>query len=131
MKKDPEIKSSTEAFEKALRDGKKGKGKYVLRLFVSGMTPSSLKAIQNLKEICREHLEGRYELEVIDIYQRPEMGKSDQIIAAPTLIKKLPEPIRKFIGDLSDREKVLLGLNLIPQEPEPTDEAIGLLSTQS
>ncbi|RJQ63790.1 MAG: thiol-disulfide isomerase [Desulfobacteraceae bacterium] len=114
MKKDNEIKSSTEEFEEALKNAKKEN--YVLRLFVSGMTPSSLKAIQNLKEICREHLDGRFELEVIDIYQRPEMGKMDQIIAAPTLIKMLPEPIRKFIGDLSDREKILMGLNIIPKK---------------
>jgi circadian clock protein KaiB len=84
------------------------------------MTPSSLKAIQNLKEICREHLEGRFELEVIDIYRQPEMGKSEQIIAAPTLIKKLPLPLRKFIGDLSDRKKILMGLNIIPKKTGST-----------
>jgi len=118
MKKD-EYKSATEAFEKALKNAEKRK--YVLRLFVSGMTPGSLKAIQNIREICREHLEGRFELEVIDIYQQPDLGKSEQVIAAPTLVRKLPEPIRKFIGDLSDRDKVLLGLNIYPKEPDSTD----------
>jgi circadian clock protein KaiB len=119
MKKNDEFKSATEAFEKALKDTEKGK--YVLRLFVSGMTPGSLKAIQNIKEICREHLEGRFELEVIDIYQQPDLGKGEQIIAAPTLVKKLPLPLRRFIGDLSDRDKVLLGLNIYPKKPDSTD----------
>jgi circadian clock protein KaiB len=104
---------STEAFEAALKNVQKGQA-YRLRLFVSGMTPSSLKAIKNIREICGQYLEGICDLEVIDIYQDPERGRQDQIIAAPTLVKHLPEPLRKFIGDLSDREKILVGLDLVP-----------------
>lgn len=85
---------------------------YVLKLYVTGMTPRSSKAIMNIRRICEEHLKGRYELEVIDIYQQPILAKGEQIIAAPTLIKKLPLPIRKFIGDMSDTERILLGLDL-------------------
>lgn len=76
------------------------------------MTPGSLKAIANIKKICEEHLQGRYELEIIDIYLRPVLAQDEQIIAAPTLIKKLPLPLRKFIGDMSQTEKILLGLDL-------------------
>ena len=108
------VKSSTDAFEKALTE----KGHYILKLFVSGMTPSSLRAIRNIREICRVHLAGRYELEVIDIYQQPELGKQEQIVAAPTLLKKLPTPLQQFIGDLSNTEKILVGLNIISKEPE-------------
>jgi len=87
-------------------------GNYVLRLYVSGMTPNSLKAIENVRKICAEHLEGRYQLEIIDIYQQPIFAKEGQIIAAPTLVKELPPPLRKFIGDLSQTEKILLGLDV-------------------
>jgi circadian clock protein KaiB len=110
MKTDPEERTATASFEQALANDRQER--YVLRLFVSGMTASSLRAIQNIKRICREHLAGRVDLEVIDVYQQPGLGKSEQIVAAPTLIKKLPLPLRRFIGDLSDRDKVLLGLNV-------------------
>lgn len=86
---------------------------YLLRLYVVGMTPNSLRAITNIKKICEEHLQGRYELQVIDIYQNPVLAKGEQIIAAPTLIKKLPLPLQKFIGDMSQTEKILLGLDLL------------------
>lgn len=86
--------------------------KYVLRLYLTGSTSRSILALTNLKKICEEYLEGRYELEVIDLYQKPSLAKGDQIIAAPTLIKKLPLPFRRIIGDMSDKEKVLLGLDL-------------------
>ena len=86
--------------------------KYVLRLYVTGTTPRSQRAIVNIRKICEEHLEGRYELEVIDIIQHPTLAKGEQIIAAPTLIKKLPMPIRRFIGDMSQTERILLGLDL-------------------
>ena len=86
--------------------------KYVLRLYVTGSTSRSFLAISNLKKICEEYLEGRYELEVIDLYQKPGLAKGDQIIAAPTLIKKLPLPFRRIIGDMSNKEKVLVGLDL-------------------
>jgi circadian clock protein KaiB len=99
-----------EKFEKKL--GKPKKEKYVLRLYVTGMTPKSTRAISNIKKICEEHLNGRYDLQVIDIYQQPTLAKGEQIIAAPTLIKRLPLPLRKFIGDMSNTEKILLGLDL-------------------
>jgi circadian clock protein KaiB len=87
--------------------------RYLLRLYVTGMTSRSSRAVSNLRAICDEYLEGRYDLEVIDIYQQPVLAKGEQIIAAPTLIKKLPLPIRRIIGDMSNRERVLLGLDLI------------------
>ena len=87
--------------------------RYVLRLYVTGMTSRSSRAVDNLKTICDEYLEGRYDLEVIDIYQQPVLTKGEQIVAAPTLIKKLPLPMRRIIGDMSNREHVLLGLDLI------------------
>ena len=87
--------------------------RYVLRLYVTGMTPRSARAIKNLQAICDEYLEGRFDLEVIDIYQQPVLAKGEQIIAAPTLIKQLPLPMRRIIGDMSDRERVLIGLDLI------------------
>ena len=77
------------------------------------MTPKSIKAIENIRKICEENLQGRYELEVIDIYQQPAIAKKEEIIAAPTLIKKLPLPLRKFIGDMSNEEKILIGLDLV------------------
>jgi circadian clock protein KaiB len=85
---------------------------YVLRLYVTGMTAKSKLAIQTIKKICEEHLKDRYDLEVIDIYRHPVLARGDQIIAAPTLIKKLPRPLRRFIGDMTDREKIILGLDL-------------------
>jgi len=103
-------KESTRVFEMTLK--KPRKEKYTLRLYVTGVTPKSIRAIRNIKEICEEHLNGHYNLEVIDIYQQPVLGQGEQIIAAPTLIKKLPLPLRRFIGDMSDREKILLGLDI-------------------
>jgi circadian clock protein KaiB len=88
-------------------------GEYVLRLFVTGMTTRSSRAVNNLRIICDEYLEGRYELEVIDIYQQPALTKGEQIVAAPTLIKKFPLPMRRIIGDMSNRDGVLLGLDLV------------------
>lgn len=88
--------------------------KYILRLFVTGTTVRSQHAIANMRHICEEFLAGRYDLEVIDIYQEPEKTRDLQIVATPTLVKVLPEPLRKIIGDLSDKEKVLAGLNLAP-----------------
>jgi circadian clock protein KaiB len=111
MKKNDES-DSTEEFTNSLEST--GKEKYVLRLYVTGMTPKSLHAIENIRKICEENLQGRFELEVVDVYQHPEFARTEQIIAAPTLIKKLPLPLRKFIGDMSDKEKILIGLNIIP-----------------
>jgi circadian clock protein KaiB len=105
----PKFKSAQEA-EAALKEW--GQENYVLRLYVAGMTPNSLRAIDNIKEICEEHLRGRYELQVIDLYQQPVLAQGEQIIAAPTLLKKLPLPLRKIIGDMSNTERVLVGLDL-------------------
>ena len=89
-------------------------GQYKLRLFITGSTPRSTRAIENMRRICAENLEGRFDLEVVDVYQNPEATKELQIIATPTLVKILPEPLRRIIGDLSDRERVLAGLDLAP-----------------
>ncbi len=86
--------------------------KYVLRLYVSGSTLKSAVAVANIKRICEEHLKNRYDLEVIDIYQQPNLARDDQIVAVPTLIKRLPPPLRRLIGDMSDLNKVLFGLDL-------------------
>ena len=88
---------------------------YTLRLYVAGQTPKSLAAFANLKRICEEHLAGRYTIEVIDLLEHPQLAKGDQIFAIPTLVRRLPEPLRKIIGDLSDTEKVLVGLDLRPR----------------
>jgi circadian clock protein KaiB len=83
-----------------------------LRLYVAGQTPKSLSALANLKKICREHLQGRYRLHVIDLLQTPQLAQGDQILAIPTLVRNLPQPMRKIIGDLSDTERVLVGLDV-------------------
>lgn len=88
--------------------------RYILRLFVTGTTARSQRAISNMRRICEEHLAGQYDLEVIDVYQHPEKTRELQVVATPTLVKVLPEPLRRIIGDLSDRERVLAGLNLTP-----------------
>jgi circadian clock protein KaiB len=93
--------------------------RYILRLYITGMTPQSVRAIANIKKICEEHLQGRYELEVVDLYQQPQLAKGEQIIAAPTLIKKLPLPLRRIIGDMSKTERVLVGLDLREKELWP------------
>jgi circadian clock protein KaiB len=85
---------------------------YQLRLYVAGQTPKSVLALANLKQICEEHLRGRYEIEVIDLRQDPQLASGDQILAVPTLVRRLPEPIKKIIGDLSNTERVLVGLDL-------------------
>jgi circadian clock protein KaiB len=88
------------------------RAEYILRLYVTGSTPRSLKAISNLKRFCEEYLHDHYELQVIDIYKNPDAAREAQIIAAPTLIKRLPAPLRRFIGDLSNKEKLLVGLEI-------------------
>lgn len=87
---------------------------YELRLYVAGNTPKSLSALSNLKRYCEEHLKDKYTIEVIDLLVKPQLAEGDQILAIPTLVKKVPEPIRKIIGDLSNEEKVLVGLNIRP-----------------
>jgi circadian clock protein KaiB len=105
--------SKTAAFEEAL--AKPDGLQYELRLYVTGMTSRSARAIANIKQICEEHLEGRYDLQIIDLYQQPVLAEGDQIIAVPTLIKKLPLPLRRIMGDLPDRQPVLIGLDLKPK----------------
>lgn len=83
-----------------------------LRLYVAGQTPKSIRAFANLKVICEEHLKGRYRIEVIDLMQNPQLARGDQIVAIPTLVRDLPQPVRKIIGDLADTERVLVGLDL-------------------
>lgn len=90
-------------------------GHYVLRLYVAGSTPQSSRAIENMAQLCEEHLKGSYDLEVIDLYQHPSLARGEQIIAVPTLIKELPLPLRRLIGDLSDTQRVLVGLDLVPR----------------
>ena len=88
--------------------------KYELRLYVAGNTAKSVTALANLKKYCEEHLKGQYKIEVIDLLVQPQLAEGDQIFAIPTLVRKVPEPIRKIIGDLSNEEKVLVGLNIRP-----------------
>jgi circadian clock protein KaiB len=88
--------------------------KWQLRLYTAGQTPKSLAAIKNLKRVCEEHLAGRYEIEIVDLLKNPRLAKDDQIVAIPTLVRKLPDPVRKIIGDLSDTERALVGLQLRP-----------------
>jgi circadian clock protein KaiB len=111
-KKDPA--DVTSEFEKSMKG--ENQERYVLRLYVTGMTPKSMRAIDNVRKICDEYLKGRYELEVIDIYQQPDYAKTEQLIAAPTLIKKLPLPLRKFIGDMSNEDRILVGLDIVPKK---------------
>ncbi len=90
-------------------------GRWNLRLYVAGQTPRSLTAFKNLKEICEEYLKGKYHIEVIDLMENPTLARGDQILAVPTLVRKLPQPIRKIIGDLSNTERVLVGLDIQPR----------------
>jgi circadian clock protein KaiB len=85
---------------------------FSLRLYVAGQTPKSVLALTNLKQICEEHLQGRYEIEIVDLLENPQLARGDQILAVPTLVRRLPEPITKIIGDLSNTERVLVGLDL-------------------
>ena len=101
-----------------MRPPKPKSKEYVLRLYVAGTTSKSIRAVANIKEICENSLKNRYDLEVIDIYQQPVLMKGEQIIAAPTLVKKLPLPLRKFIGDMSDTERILVGLDLRPRDQD-------------
>jgi circadian clock protein KaiB len=101
----------TREFEETVTNGFP-KDEYVLRLYITGMTPRSVEAIASIKIFCEKHLQGRYDLEIIDIYQHPELAQSDQIVAAPTLIKSLPAPLRRLVGNLSQEERVFVGLDL-------------------
>ncbi|MDD1759340.1 MAG: circadian clock KaiB family protein [Methanothrix sp.] len=105
-----EQKNTTREFDKALKE--MSHERYVLRLFVAGMNPNSIRAIENIKHICETYLAGRYQLDVIDVYQQPILAKDGQIVAAPTLIKELPPPLRKLVGSMSDTDRVLVGMDL-------------------
>jgi circadian clock protein KaiB len=107
----------TNVQQETKEDGDRVMGEPVwdLRLYVAGQTPKSLTAFANLKRICDEHLSGNYQIEVVDLLKNPQLAKGDQILALPTLVRKLPEPVRKIIGDLSNTERVLVGLDLRPR----------------
>jgi len=109
------LRDASEAFEDAIKANTLRRAKYILRLYVTGSSGRSLRAIHNLKKICDEHLPD-YDLEVIDIYKNPIAAREEQIIAVPTLIKRLPSPLRRFVGDLSDTKKVLIGLDVYKRQ---------------
>ena len=109
------LRTTTENFEEAIKGGALKRARYILRLYVTGSTGRSLQAVYNLKKICEQHLPD-YDLEVIDIYKDPEAAREAQVIAAPTLVKKLPLPIRKFVGDLSNTQKILVGLDIYKRQ---------------
>ena len=111
----PRKTSATESMEQAL--ARQAKEKYVLKLYITGMTPRSQQALRNIKKIIKDNPDNNFDLEVIDIYQQPILAKGDQIIAVPTLIKKLPAPLRRLIGDLSQEDRIILGLDLKPTSP--------------
>ncbi len=106
-------KDAAAALARAART--QAKARYVLRLYVAGVTRRSAEAIRAVTEICETHLKGRYDLAIIDIYQQPTLARGEQIVAVPALIKKLPVPLRKMIGDMADQDKVLIGLDLKPK----------------
>jgi circadian clock protein KaiB len=111
------LRNTTQAFEDALNVGTAIKrAKYILRLYVVGSSTRSLRAVYNLKKICEENFPDDYELEVIDIYKHPEVAREEQIVAVPTLVKKLPAPLRKFVGDLSNTQKILVGLDIYKRQ---------------
>jgi circadian clock protein KaiB len=111
-RKSKKIPNQVEAFEKALSGPPIGQ-RYILRLFVTGSTPKSVRAIRNIRTFCEERLHGRYELNVIDIYQHPEQVKPEEIVVTPTLLKTLPLPMRRVIGDLSDIDRLMAGLDIV------------------
>lgn len=98
------------------------RAEWLLRLYVAGQTPKSVAAFTNLKRICETHLKGKYEIEVVDLLVNPKLAQGDQIIAVPTLVRQLPPPVKKLIGDLAEEERVLVGLDVRPRKPEGTGE---------
>ena len=109
---DAALAPSAQAFERAIAAAPDAR--FVLRLYVSGMTARSRLAIENIHKLCQEHLAGRYDLQIVDIYQQPELAKEGQVIAAPTLVKALPPPVRKVIGDMGDPGRIMLVLGIVP-----------------
>jgi circadian clock protein KaiB len=119
------LRNTTQAFEDALNVGTALKrAKYILRLYVIGSSTRSLRAVYNLKKICEENFPDDYELEVIDVYKHPEVAREEQIVAVPMLVKKLPVPLRKFVGDLSNTQKILVGLDIYKRQ-EGNDQLSG------
>ncbi len=118
MGKKKQVDESKGATADSLRQAARAEAsqEYILRLYVAGINPRSEAAIRTITEICEKHLEGRYDLEIIDIYQQPEAAKGEQIIAVPTLIKELPTPLRRYIGNLTDTDRILVGLDLKPKK---------------
>ena len=110
------LRDATEAFEDALKVKALKRAKFILRLYVTGSTGRSLRAVYNLRKLCEEYLPDDYDLEVVDIYEHPEAAREAQIIAAPTLVKKLPIPIRRFVGDMSNTQSILVGLDLYKRQ---------------
>ena len=110
------LRNATEVFEDALKAGAFRRAKYILRLYVTGSSARSLRAVDNLKKLCEEHLSEDYDLQIIDIYKDPSAARDEQIIAVPTLVKKLPRPLRKFVGDLSNTQKILAGLDIYKRQ---------------
>lgn len=104
-----------QSFERGIAIPSPARDAYSLRLYVAGQTPKSVLAFRNLKQICEDHLQGRYDIEIIDLLENPQLARGDQILAVPTLVRRLPEPIKKIIGDLSNTERVLVGLDLRPR----------------
>ena len=109
-----EVSRST-AGELESEDAPRARERFVLTLYVAGATAGSLRAIANIKGICEQHLKGRYRLEVVDVYRRPALLRRDQVVAVPTLIKKLPTPLRLLVGDLSNEQRTLVGMELVPE----------------
>jgi circadian clock protein KaiB len=107
------VSTATARFERALQSSQQDV--YVLRLYVTGATPASQRAVENTKNLCEQYLKGRYRLEVVDVYQQPELAQGVQIVAAPTLVKSMPPPLRRFIGDMSKTDRLLLGLGVEPK----------------
>ena len=114
------LRDATKEFEEALTENALRRARYILRLYVTGSSHRSLRAVYNLKKLCEEYLPDDYDLEVIDIYKDPGAAREEQIIAAPTLVKKLPRPIRKFVGDMSNTQKILVGLDLYRRQEQDT-----------
>jgi len=96
------------------KEDTRAKEQWTLKLYVAGQTPKSILAFSNLTKICEEHLKGKYQIEIIDLLENPQLAKGDQILAVPTLVRKLPQPLKRIIGDLSNTEKVLVGLDILP-----------------
>jgi circadian clock protein KaiB len=109
----PEAAPRTDKTDSPAEAAERQSGFYHLRLYVAGQTPKSVKALANLKAMCEEHLAGKYQIEVVDLVETPQLARSDQILAIPTLVRRLPSPIRKIIGDLSNSERVLVGLDIV------------------